>query len=265
MHAIILNALDCSDMQRLTEPRSKQAPPSGWTEFCVRNSVETMRLNGFVISLCVALVSASQPLHGQENVSADKQFSEWRTKAEKGDAEAQFTVGYFYAVGQGVAKDEIEAVKWYRKAADQNLAGAQFNLASCYDRGQGVAKDMTEAVKWYRKAADQNLALAQFNLGSCYMHGEGVALNEMEAVKWYRKAAEQNCADAQYNLGRCYLRAQGVAQDNVEGYKWYLLSSAQGYEIAKASIAKLEAALPPKQVAEGKQRANDWLKNHPKP
>ncbi len=46
-----------------------------------------------------------------------------------------------YADGQGVAKDEVEAVKWYRKAAEQNDAQAQYNLGVCYADGQGVAKD----------------------------------------------------------------------------------------------------------------------------
>ena len=66
--------------------------------------------------------------------------------------------------------------------------------AVCYDNGQGVAKDDAEAVKWYRKAAEQNDAWAQFNLGYCYANGQGVAKDKVEAVKWYRKAAEQNYA-----------------------------------------------------------------------
>jgi TPR repeat protein len=73
--------------------------------------------------------------------------------------------------------------------------------ASATAYGQGVAKDEVEAVKWYRKAAEQNDAEAQYNLGLCYANGQGVAKDEAEAVKWYRKAAEQNDADAQYNLG----------------------------------------------------------------
>ena len=53
-----------------------------------------------------------------------------------------------------MAKDEVEAVKWYRKAAEQNYAEAQYNLGCCYANGQGVAKDEVEAVKWFRKAAE---------------------------------------------------------------------------------------------------------------
>jgi hypothetical protein len=43
----------------------------------------------------------------------------------------------------------VEAVKWYRKAAEQNYAGAQFNLGFCYANGQGVAKDNVEGYKWF--------------------------------------------------------------------------------------------------------------------
>ena len=62
------------------------------------------------------------------------------------------------------SKDEVEAVKWYRKAAEQNDVKAQYTLAGCYSKGEGIAKDPVEAVKWYRKAAEQNYAWAQWNL-----------------------------------------------------------------------------------------------------
>ena len=72
---------------------------------------------------------------------------------------------FCYAKGIGVAKDEVEAVKWYRKAAEQNYAEAQYNLGYFYDNGKGVTKDEAEAVKWWRKAVEQNLASAQFSHG----------------------------------------------------------------------------------------------------
>ena len=37
-------------------------------------------------------------------------------------------------MGRGVAKDEVEAVKWFRKAAEQNYAQAQFFLGSLLRR-----------------------------------------------------------------------------------------------------------------------------------
>ena len=39
------------------------------------------------------------------------------------------------------------------KAADQGNATAQFNLGWCYAHGEGVTKDQEEAEEWYTKAA----------------------------------------------------------------------------------------------------------------
>ena len=55
--------------------------------------------------------------------------------------------------GRGVAKDYVEAVKWYRKAAEQGHTEAQFNLGYCYANGQGVGKDKVEAYAWFSMAA----------------------------------------------------------------------------------------------------------------
>ncbi len=82
-------------------------------------------------------------------------------KAEAGDANAQYNLGWMCAKGWGVPKDEAEAVKWYRKAAEQGHANAQYNLGSKYADGVGVAEDDAEAVGWYRKAAEQGYAKAQ--------------------------------------------------------------------------------------------------------
>ena len=80
--------------------------------------------------------------------------------------------------------------------AAQGDADAQYNLGVMYDEGRGVAKDDAEAVRWYRKAADQGMASAQYNLGVMYDEGEGVTENNAEAVRWYRRAVAQGDADA---------------------------------------------------------------------
>ncbi len=159
-----------------------------------------------------------------------------RKAAEQDDAKAQFNLGFCYANGRGVTKDEAESVKWYRKAADQKYSEAQYMLGLCYDTGRGVGKDEVEAVKWFRKAAEQNDSQAQVNLGVRYAEGQGVSKDAVEAVKWFRKAAEQNVAKAQYNLGFCYGNGQGVAMDEVEAVKWYRKAAEQDEALAQSSL-----------------------------
>jgi uncharacterized protein len=60
-----------------------------------------------------------------------------------------------YHAGDGVTRDFVEAVKWYRKAAEQGYVEAQWSLGYMYDKGDGVTQDYAEAVYWYRKSAEQ--------------------------------------------------------------------------------------------------------------
>ena len=110
----------------------------------------------FCLCLLNGLLLAAEPTAAQL-----KKFQETKAKAEKGDAHAQSNLGVMYATGRGVAKDEVEAVKWYRKAADQGDAGPQVNLGGMYWFGNGVVKDELEAYKWFLLSGAQGNELAK--------------------------------------------------------------------------------------------------------
>ncbi|MEI2727131.1 MAG: tetratricopeptide repeat protein [Verrucomicrobiota bacterium] len=59
-----------------------------------------------------------------------------------------------------------------------------------------MAKDAVEAVRWYRRAAEQNDATAQYVLGGCYYNGRGILIDYVEAYKWNALAAAQGNEDA---------------------------------------------------------------------
>ncbi len=64
---------------------------------------------------------------------ADSDVDALKAVLEKvADAETQCRIGNCYAAGKVVAKDEAEAVRWYRKAADQGYADAQCWLGKWY-------------------------------------------------------------------------------------------------------------------------------------
>ncbi len=184
-------------------------------------------LQEWLYGFALALILTTQPLHAQKPIKDSKELTELRAKAESGDAFAQYNLGICYANGEGVPKDVVEAVKWYRKAAEQNHAGAQSNLGLCYFFGEGVPKDDVEAVKWYRKAAEQNHAFAQ----------------------WY--------------LGVCYAKGEGVPKDYVQGYMWFLLAGAQGNENAKKNIEIIENRMTREQIAEGQKLAREFKPRKP--
>jgi hypothetical protein len=165
-----------------------------------------------------------------------------RSRAEQGDARAQYNLGNMYADGDGVPEDDVEAVRWFRLAADQGLAEAQYNLGFLYATGEGVPEDDVEAVRWYRLAADQGLAEAQYNLGVLYGAGTGVTEDMSEAVRLYRLSADQGYALAQYNLGVLYGAGTGVTEDISEAVRLYRLSADQGYALAQYNLGVMYAA-----------------------
>lgn len=111
--------------------------------------------------LLVALTSAVPVL-------AQSDFEATKARAESGDAEAQVALGLMYMNGRGVAKNDFEAVRWYRLAAEQGNANAQSWLGYMYANGAVVEKNDQEAVRWYRLAAEQGDALAQYALRSFF-------------------------------------------------------------------------------------------------
>jgi TPR repeat protein len=91
-------------------------------------------------------------------------------KAESGDAQARNELGEAYYAGKrGVARNPVEAVKWFRKAAEQNHPVAQSNLGVCYERGDGVGKYEVESYKWYLLAAAQGDRKGKLNASTLEM------------------------------------------------------------------------------------------------
>ena len=162
-------------------------------------------------------------------------------RANEGDPEAQYKLGWRYAAGRNVTQNDKEGVKWLRKAAEQGHTKSQNILGMMYSIGHGVRQDYVEGVKWLRKAAEQGLAQAQHDLGTMYAIGNG---EFVEGVKWLRKAAEQGLAQAQHDLGTMYANGHGVPQDYMTAYMWWNLAAAQGDEEArqKRDIVKMLTA-----------------------
>lgn len=104
-----------------------------------------------------------------------------RKAAEQGCVIAQFRLGMCYATGTGVEQNQEKAEEWFDKI---KAPFDQFMIGNCF---LAPIRDEVMAMKWYRKAAEQGYADAQYILGLCYC----VKQDKPEAVKWLQKAAKQ--------------------------------------------------------------------------
>lgn len=182
-------------------------------------------------------------INGEGIQKDEAQAISWfRKAAEQGNAEAQYNLGGIYINGIGVKKDKDQALTWFRKAAEQGIAQAQLFVAGAYLIGVGgVEKDITQSLIWERKAAEQGNAQAQTNLGLAYYNGEGIAKDQPQGIIWLRKAAEQGYAMAQYNLGLMYFQGKGIEKDEAQAITWFHKAAEQGYADAQAALKEIEA------------------------
>ena len=86
---------------------------------------------------------------------SERQAETLRIRAEKGDSEAQYEMGWRRAIGMGLAPNDFEAMRWLRLAAEQGHRLAQNNLGARYATGDGVERDAAEAYFWFCQAAEQ--------------------------------------------------------------------------------------------------------------
>jgi TPR repeat protein len=154
-----------------------------------------------------------------------------KRKAQSKVSGAQYILAFMYLVGDGVPKNGVEEVRWYRVAAVHN-ARAAFMLSLMYQSGEGVSKDLAESFRLMRIAAEKGDARAQYFLGTFYYQGIGTQVDRQSAGVWFRKSAENGFDDAQLAYGMLLLSGDGVAVDKAQTVEW--LSKAAKQENGRA-------------------------------
>ena len=80
--------------------------------------------------------------------------------ADRGHADALFSVARMYNSGMGVEQDYFEALTWFRQAAELGHGEAQAQLGVMYFVGMKVSRDYIKALKWLNIASSLGVDLA---------------------------------------------------------------------------------------------------------
>lgn len=160
--------------------------------------------------------------------------------AEKGDKEAQFTLGTYYAAGRGVKMDMKKALKCYALSAEQGHAYAMTRLGDLYEAGRGgVEQSYEKALYWYRKAEEAGFLGAMMRIAYFYMNGKGVLPSATQAVKYFQMAADKGSEmGIKHGISRlafCYLKGYGVKQDLSKAEELFLLSG-DSYGVRQSDV-----------------------------
>ncbi|PKK65907.1 kinase-like protein [Rhizophagus irregularis] len=173
----------------------------------------------------------------------DKEAFRYFKKAAKvGYAVSQLDVGYCYAIGLGTKKDLKKAFHWYEKSANNGNIVAIYDLAlMCKD----INKDYDRAFELFKKSAEGKYSHGIMMLGRCYDNGIGTKIDKQKAnelyqraVKMYQKAARSGDAVAQYYLAYMYKNGKRVNKNIDEAIYWYKQSADQKYKDAQDKLKK---------------------------
>jgi len=164
-------------------------------------------------------------------------FKELEKNANKGEAKAQFKLGYKYQK-DSILLDLDKAIYWYKKSAEQDFAIAQSYLGSLLFND---FKDMEKAFYWLEKSANNGDSLGEYYMGLFYSNGIGfVDKNERLGFYWYKKSAENNNSIAQFLVAINYFYGIGTLIDKKKSASWMRKSYENGYQDAKNKWEELE-------------------------
>lgn len=134
------------------------------------------------------------------------------------------------------------AFELFLKAATLGESAAQHNIGYFYEVGEGVAKDINKALYWYKKAwrADGQTDTCM-NIAQLYAS----AGNSKRAVFWWSKAVSKNDGDAALELAKFYLSRNKRGDKNkafslLTRIKQFEYISESGAEEANALMKKIE-------------------------
>ena len=131
-------------------------------------------------------------------------------KANSGDKNAQYDMGYVYEWGRGIAENKAMAINWYTKAANNGHLKAMKTLYSHYVFKQS---DVQTGIFWMEKAAKHNDWYSYGKLGWYYYEGQGTSKNYSKAVECFTIGAEHNDSGSINGLAYCYAYGKGVSRD----------------------------------------------------
>lgn len=153
----------------------------------------TLLLAGLALAAVHAQADTARAAYDREDYATA--IALYASRAERGEAEAQYRMGMMARFGWGMDKDVSAAVHWLQLAADRGHPQAQAELGTMYRLGRGVPEDLQQAARLLRAAAEAGVGIAQLSIGRMYRDGAGVTRNLVEAYAWFTIAGDNGVMD----------------------------------------------------------------------
>jgi TPR repeat protein len=211
---------------------------------------ELLRSSVLSALVAIAIFGATLGAVGQAVAFDDKVFDDKTGVKPQSSPWAVFQFG-FSAYKNGHKEQAVEA---YKYAAENGQIGATWKLARMYAEGDGVARDDYAAFKFFSEIVDQDVepgspeesyvSDALVALGD-YLRkgipGSPVSANEVAAQEYYmRAAANYRNPNAQFEMGQMFLKGEGGVKASIkQAGRWFQLAAEKGHAGAQATLGNL--------------------------
>lgn len=190
-----------------------------------------MRVLSFLLILLFPLFSPAQTAVTEPELPRVFPFTTetleaGRDSANKGNVEAQYTLGYMYHYSINIERDNKKAVSWMLRAANAGDGRAMVALGRFYKQGIGVKPDFPRAVDFLNRSAQKNTPLAFYELGLLFEEGQdssgrGVFQNLQKARELYLKAGDLGVLEGYLKVAQFYEQGIGVDRNLQSAMEYY--------------------------------------------
>lgn len=168
-------------------------------------------------NIAAELQPAQKALASGDYKKAYARFSRFAAK----NPLAQFNLALFHKNGWGRVVNEVEACRWFGKAARGKIPAAQHFFGDCLARGIHQPADSQAAIDWYKNAAANGHLISLCSAAEFYIRGKGVARDTQQGLALCTQAAQQQVPPAMLKLAGYYREGTDVKQDLAAARYWY--------------------------------------------
>jgi len=186
----------------------------------------------------------------------------YRSKAQQGDAHAQFKLGWAYETGEGLPQDTNAATRWYQRAAHQGHRNARLNLV-IMDPDNSLKLDPEEKqfLDLISNARAGNRQ-AQIEAARQAVLGGYSRPELMSIYLWLKQLAHEGDLESQHLLATFYIQGRGVPQNFVRAYSWFSVAAASGYGPSLASRDAVAQLMSSSQLEQGQAVSMEFYENY---
>jgi TPR repeat protein len=193
----------------------------------------------------------------------EPEWRSWLQKsADLNNAEGQYFSGLLlYENESATEEDKEKAIKYYFSAAQKGNADAQATIGDGYYLGTIGEEDHKQAAVWYQLAANQNHAFGTNNLANFYAKGlGGLKADPQKALQLHSRAAYLGSNYAQTAMGSYYIKGDLVEENRSEAFAWTWIATENKSEYAERKIEFLVQYLTPQEYFKGRKRITEIKK-----